>query len=259
MSGALRVRILGCGGSGGVPMVGNIWGDCDPAEPRNRRRRAAILLETESTTVLIDTGPEMREQLIDAQVGRMDAVVYTHAHADHAHGIDDLRQVNWMTNKPLPIYADPINLDQLLERFDYCFKPQDRPDWFPRPCLVPNLITGPFSIGDIEFIPFHQEHGRFPSLGFRIGNFAYSTDVVHLDDKAWSILEGVDTWIVDATRIEPHPVHAHLDLALSWIERLKPRRAYLTHMNHTMDYRSLMATLPPGVEPAYDGLVLEMA
>lgn len=250
-----KVTILGCGGSSGVPLIGNSWGTCDPNEPRNRRRRPSILLTgDDGTQVLVDTGPDMRDQLIGARVTRLDAVVYTHAHADHVHGIDDLRSINWMTGRPVPCWGDAATLDDLRQRFAYCFAPPRVPGHYTNPALEAHLIDGPFRIGDLSFTAFEQRHGRRPSLGLRVGDFAYSTDVVELDERAFAILEGVDTWVVDATRLTPHTAHAHLDLTLEWIARVRPRRAYLTHMNHEMDYRRLLAMLPAGVEPAYDGL-----
>ncbi|HYC04789.1 MAG TPA: MBL fold metallo-hydrolase [Azospirillaceae bacterium] len=254
---ALRVTVLGCGGSGGVPLIGDVWGACDRTNPKNRRRRCSILLQRDGTNVLVDTGPDLREQLISTPVQHLDGVVFTHEHADHTHGIDDLRAMNWLMQRPIDCWADRTTLDILLSRFDYCFaEPVHR---FQRPELVAHEITGPFGIGAIELVPFRQEHGRLPSLGFRIGRFAYSTDAVHLDEQAFATLDGVDTWIVDCTRETPHPVHAHLELTLQWIERVRPRHAILTHMNHTLDYETLKAKLPPGVEPGYDGMVLEIA
>lgn len=254
----LRVTILGCGGSGGVPLVGNVWGNADPTEPRNRRRRPSILVQNRDTTILVDTGPDMREQLNDAGVKRLDGVLYTHAHADHAHGIDDLRAVNWLQHAPVQLYGDPKTMDILTRRFDYCFAAAEvKPPFFPRPVLIPNVINGPLTIGSIEILSFVQDHGFSESLGFRFGPVGYSTDVVNLSDEAFDILAGVDTWIVDCVRVEPpHPVHAHWEITRRWIERLRPRRAILTHMNQSMDYASLRAMLPPGVEPGYDGMVL---
>jgi len=253
----MRVTVLGCGGSGGVPLIGNRWGDCDPAEPRNRRTRCSILVEKGETSVLVDTSPDLRTQMLACGVQRVDAVLYTHAHADHANGIDDLRGVNWIMHRPLDVWADPATLEQIRTRFDYCFAPHTG-GFFARPALVANEIEGPFAVGDVDVVPYEQDHGYSASLGFRFGRFAYSTDVVRMDDAAFALLDGVDTWIVDATRLTPHPVHAHLDLTLEWIARLRPRRAVLTHMNHTMDYRTLVGSLPDGVEPAYDGMVLEV-
>lgn len=250
-----KITILGCGSSSGVPLIGNIWGACDPSEPRNRRRRSSILVSgDEGGQILIDSGPDMREQLIDARIKGLDAVVYTHAHADHIHGIDDLRSVNWLTGRPVLCYANQATLDDITTRFAYCFAAPKGPHFYTQPALETRLIDGPFQVGEVPFIPFLQQHGRLPSLGFRIGDFAYSTDVVGLDETAFAVLDGVRTWVVDATRHTPHPAHAHLEMTLGWIERLRPERAYLTHMNDSMDYRGLLAMLPAGVEPAYDGL-----
>lgn len=254
----MRVTILGCGGSSGVPLIGNVWGDCDPDEPRNRRTRPSILVQEGDTTVLVDTSPDLREQLLRARVTRIDAVLFTHAHADHTHGIDDLRAMNWLMRAPIDVWADAGTMASLDSRFGYCFKPQNHRDSFVRPVLTPHIIAGPFSVGPITVSPFAQDHGYAPSLGFRFGPLAYSTDVVSLDEAAFAALDGVDTWIVDCVRLEPpHPVHAHWPITRSWIERVRPRRAILTHMNHTMDYRTLLETLPPGVEPGHDGLVVE--
>ena len=253
----MKVTILGCGGSLGVPMVGNNWGTVDPSNPKNRRRRPAILVEQGATTILVDTPTDLRNQLLDAEVERIDAVLYTHSHADHIHGIDDLRPMTWGRGA-LKGYADAATLAHLARGFPYAVGNVEMERDIYRPILTIEVIDGPLTIGDLRVIPFVQDHGFLQSLGFRFGDFAYSTDVVDLSDDAFAALAGIDTWIVDATREEPHPSHAHLDRALGWIERLKPARAYLTHMNHTMDYDRLMQKLPPGVEPAYDGLVIEL-
>lgn len=254
----MRVTILGCGGSYGVPMIGNNWGNCDPANPKNRRRRPSILVEDGATRILVDTSPDLREQLLSAGVVHLDAVVYTHGHADHTHGIDDLRALNILMGAPIPVYADAGTLASLRKRFDYCFQPLKAGLGYYKPTLVPHVIEGLFVVGRTEIVPFVQDHGYMTSLGFRFGRFAYSTDVVNLDETAFAALEGVEVWVVDAVREVPHPVHAHLARTLGWIERLRPARAYLTHMNHTMDYDTLMRKLPPGVEPAYDGLVIDI-
>jgi len=255
----MRVTILGCGGSSGVPLIGNVWGQADPANPRNRRRRPSILVENASTSILVDTGPDLREQLVDRGSQHLDAVLYTHAHADHAHGIDDLRAINWLTGKPLDVHADADALAILTHRFDYCFAPlPPGGNIYARPALTPCIINGPFRVGSIDVIPFAQDHGFSNSLGFRFGRIAYSTDVVRLSDEAFEVLEGVETWVVDCVRLEPpHPVHAHWEITRGWIERLRPKRAILTHMNHMMDYDTLCRLLPDGVEPAYDGMVIE--
>ena len=241
----------------GVPMVGGVWGACDPAEPRNRRRRPSILVETDSVSVLVDTTPDLRHQLLDAGVSRIDAVLYTHEHADHLHGIDDLRPLTFVQKAPIPAFASPAVLKELEIRFGYAVASVQMDRWLYNAILVPRPIDGPFTIGDLMVEPFEQAHGNTVSFGFRFGDCAYSTDASALDDAAFAALEGVDTWLVDATREEPHPSHAHLARTLEWVERVKPRQTYLTHMNHTMDYRSLCAKLPPGVAPAYDGLVLK--
>ncbi len=252
----VKVTVLGCGGSLGVPMVGNVWGNCDPAEPRNRRRRPCILVETRATSVLVDTPPDLREGLLAAQVTRLDAVLYTHAHADHVHGIDDLRGLTFKTRQAIPGYCDAVTLGEIERRFGYAVSSVEMERKLYQPLMRPVLIDGAFRVGDLDIQPFVQDHGTCPSLGFRFGRFAYSTDAVALDEAAFAALEGIDVWLVDATREEPHPTHAHLARTLEWIARVRPRRAILTHMNHTMDYRRLLQILPAHVEPAYDGMVI---
>ena len=258
----MRVTILGCGGSSGVPIIGNDWGSCDPSNPKNRRTRPSILVADGPTAILVDTSPDLRQQLLAADVRSLDAVLYTHAHADHTHGIDDLRAVSWLTGRPLDVYLDAPTLAVLQTRFEYCFTTAEAAHAFHRPALVPHLIEGslePFRVGGIDIVPFDQDHGASHTLGFRFGGrIAYSTDVKHLDESAFAVLAGVEVWIVSSLREEPHSAHAHLDLTLSWIERVRPGRAYLTHMNYHMDYDRLRRSLPPGVEPAYDGLVIEI-
>ena len=257
----MRVTVLGAGSSSGVPIIGGDWGACDPDEARNRRRRASILIECGKAAILVDSSPDCRQQLLDAEVQRLDAIVYTHAHADHSHGIDDLRWINVAMDAPLPAYGDAKTLKTLGNRFGYAFEPlkrfEGRPPNYYKPVLTPNEITGPFTIAGVAVTPFEQDHGFSTTLGLRIGDFAYSTDVVGLDEAAFWALNGIDTWIVDAYRHQPHPTHAHLDLTLSWIERVRPGRAIICHMGAEMDYQTLRRDLPPGVEPAYDGMVIE--
>lgn len=250
----MKITVLGCGSSGGVPLIGNEWGACDPMEPRNRRKRVSILVEDVGETILVDASPDMRQQLLDCDLKTLSAVLFTHSHADHCHGIDDLRGINWLTKKPVAIYADPITMQELQYRFAYVFQPAKH---FNKPGIQSHIIDGPFSIGNLSIRPFMQNHGSVHSLGFRFGDFAYSTDVKELDENAFEVLKGVKIWIVDAVREEPHHTHAHLSQTLEWIARVQPERAYLTHMNHMMDYATLMEKLPPGVWPAYDGLVIE--
>jgi len=254
----IEVTVLGCGGSLGVPMSGDRWGDCDPNEPRNRRRRASILVRSATTAVLVDAGPDLREQLNEFRIRKLDAVVFTHAHADHVHGIDDLRPITF-DQGAIPAYAEERTRADLDDRFAYAVDSRDVDRGLYRPILSMRRIDGPFTIGDIPFVPFTQDHGFLPSTGYRIGDFAYSTDVVALDDAAFEALAGVRSWIVDATREAPHPSHAHLSRTLEWIDRLGPERAWLTHMNHTMDYATLCRRLPDHIRPAHDGLTVPVS
>ena len=253
----MKITVLGCGSSGGVPLIGNDWGACDPAEPRNRRTRVSILVEQGDTVLLVDTSPDMRQQLLDAGVKKISAVLYTHAHADHSHGIDDMRSVNWLMQKPIPVYADDATLQELQAKFGYAFGGTRVPGHFYKPWLLPNRIEGPFDVGGIKIAPFRQDHGYGHSLGFRFGDFAYSTDAHHLDEAAFAALQGVRHWLVDCVRELPHPTHSHLAQTLAWIERVRPERAVLTHMSQALDYAALAAKLPAGVAPAYDGMILE--
>jgi len=253
----MRVTMLGCGGSFGVPLIGGHWGACDPANPKNRRRRVSILVEEGGTTLLVDTGPDMREQLLDAGVTKVDAVLYTHAHADHSHGLNDLRALAYHMGRPIDIYGSQATLDDLTKSFAYAFR-TDAHAVYKR-IVVAHRIDGPLRLGAIDVVPFEQDHGfGFKTLGFRFGAMAYSTDVAELDEAAFMALEGVETWIVDCLRYEPHPTHSHFERTMGWIERVRPKRAVLTHMNQALDYEELRGRCPPGVEPGYDGLVIEL-
>lgn len=251
----MKVTILGCGASSGVPWIGNDWGDCDPNEPRNRRTRSSIIVESETTRLLIDTSPDLRRQLLDNDIGDFDAVLYTHAHADHAHGIDDVRVLYRYHGKVYPVYASPETFATLKKNFSYAF---DSSQPLYPPFFDCHEITGPFRIGDIDIVPFDQNHGDVTTTGFSFGPVAYSTDLVAISDTGIEALANVDTWIVQALRPKPHPTHAHLDMALSWIDEIKPRRAILTHMTVFMDYATLVKHLPAGVEPAHDGMIIEV-
>lgn len=250
--------MLGCGASTGVPAIGPDWGRCDPADRRNRRRRASVLVEVGPVAILIDTSPDLREQLIDARVRRLDAVVMTHAHADHLHGIDDLRGLNRLMGQTIPLWADAATLAEIRRRFGYVLEPVSGSGRYDKPTLAPHEISGRFAIGDVDIVPFVQDHGFNTTLGLRIGPMAYSTDVTALNDDAFAAIAGVELWIVDCMRRAPHPTHSHLEQTLAWIARVSPRRAVLTHMDHTLDYRELSAELPVGVEPGQDGLVIEL-
>jgi phosphoribosyl 1,2-cyclic phosphate phosphodiesterase len=261
-----RFTILGCGSSGGVPRIGSMWGACDPANPRNRRRRCAALMERIEkggrTTALIDTPPDIREQLLDIRLTAVDAVLYTHDHADHTHGIDDLRMLAYAMKRRVDCYFDAATLRSLEGRFGYCFKTPEGSTYPPILTSHEIVAARPFSIdgkgGTMEVLPLLQEHGDIKSLGFRIGGLAYSPDVSDLPAETVPLLEGLDVWIVDALRYTPHFTHFHVKRALEWIERLRPRRAVLTHMTGELDYDALKRDLPAGVEPGYDGMVIEL-
>ncbi len=258
----MRVSVLGCGASGGVPLIGNDWGECDPAEPRNRRLRSSILIESGATAVLVDASPDCRAQLLAAGVDHLDAVVFTHAHADHVHGIDDLRWVNVAMGRAIPVYGSAETLARIESGFGYAFSPPDPAAGgsFYKPCLEPRPFEGvtPFTIGDLEFRPIRQDHGFSESYGFRIGDFAYDVDVVRLDERALDALRGVRHWIVGCLGRRPHPTHAHLERVLEWTDALRPGQAWLSHMSVQLDYRTLLAELPETVRPAHDGLRIEI-
>ncbi len=252
----IEVTILGCGSSGGVPLIGNIWGPCDPNDRRNIRRRVSILVKKNNKTFLVDTSPDLRMQMIDANIKDVDAVLYTHSHADHVHGIDDLRAFCWQRkdNKPLPIYSDKYTIDQITRRFDYAFENKYGP---AVPSLVANTIgIGSNTIQGINVEAIRQIHGKGFSLGYRFDNIAYSTDVNNLPDESMKKLENLDLWIVDCVRYEPHYSHSHFDQTMSWINKLKPKKAILTHMGHWLDYNELNSKCPQNVEPGIDGMVI---
>ena len=261
----LSIRILGCGSSGGVPRLGGHWGDCDPTNPKNARTRCSALLTRTSpkgeTRVLIDTSPDMRAQLLAADVGTLDAVIYTHGHADHVHGLDDIRMVVFNLRKRLPVWADAETSAQLRARFDYAFE-QPEGSSYPPICDL-NTLDGDVTIegagGPITLTPLTVEHGNINALGFRVGNLAYLPDVSDIPAEAWDKLANLDLWIVDALRRDPHPTHAHLSKTLGWIEQLAPKRAVLTNMHIDLDYQTVDDETPDHILPAYDGLTLTLA
>jgi phosphoribosyl 1,2-cyclic phosphate phosphodiesterase len=263
----LTFTILGCGSSGGVPRPALGWGDCNPANPKNRRRRTSLLVERRNgasvTRVLVDTSPDLREQLMDAEVDWLDAVLFTHEHADHTHGIDDLRGLFIHRRKRVPVYLDDRTSQLMHQRFGYCFEQPPGSD-YPPILRANRLAPGePVPVdgegGRITALPILQEHGDIPSLGFRFGALAYSCDLSGLPPESVPALAGLDVWIVDALRYKPHPSHFSVDETLAWIERLKPRRAILTNLHSDLDYDELRRRLPAHVEPAYDGLCIKMA
>ena len=259
----LRFTILGCGSSGGVPRLGGHWGACDPNNPKNIRRRCSLLVEKIEgeavTRVLVDTSPDLRQQLLDAGVGNLDGVVYTHEHADHVHGLDDLRMIVFNQRRRLPVWADGKTSDNLISRFGYAFiQPEGSP--YP-PILDLKPLKGPISVdgaaGPVEFQPFEVDHGSIDALGFRIGPLVYLPDVKEMSDEGWAALDGAQCWIVDALRREPHPTHSHLDQTLAWIEQSGVPSAVLTNMHIDLDYQTVLDETPGNVTLAYDGRRLE--
>jgi phosphoribosyl 1,2-cyclic phosphate phosphodiesterase len=261
----MRVTLLGTGGSAGVPMIGGAdghgdWGVCDPAEPRNRRTRTAIAIDGGAGEVLlVDTPPDLREQMLTCGIARVGAVVFTHAHADHITGLDDVRILNRVIGRPLDAYGTGATLRELDQRFGYAFRPWQPPNFF-RPVLVPREVAPDATIAVAGLLVqlFDQDHGFTRSLGLRVGGFGYSTDAVDLDAAALAALGGVDTWVVGCFQRAEHRTHAWLDRVLGWVRALRPRRTVLTHMGTDMDWGWLQANLPAGVEPGHDGQVLEI-
>jgi phosphoribosyl 1,2-cyclic phosphate phosphodiesterase len=254
----MKAVILGCGAAGGVPSISRGWGQCDPDNPRNRRRRPSIMVESAATRILVDTSPDCREQLLAAGVRRLDAVLYTHDHADHLHGIDDLREVNRAMEAPLDIYAEAGVVAAIRARFPYVAGSVGEGQSIYKPMLHFHDLAGPFAVGGIPIVPFDQNHGYCRTTGYRFGDLAYSTDAVELPEAAFAVLAGIDTWIVGCLTLAPHPTHAHLDKVLDWVARIRPRRTILTHMTASLDYEALKARLPDGVEPGFDGQVVSV-
>ena len=264
--GTRRFTILGCGSSPGVPRIGNDWGNCDPTNPKNRRRRASLLVEqfgeNGKTTIVVDTGPDFREQMLSAGVDSADAVIFTHSHADHIHGIDDLRSFVINRRERVQVWVDERTSIKLHESFGYCFQTPEGSSY--PPILEENRITAgeKFSItgqgGNIDILPFDQPHGNIDSLGFRFDDLAYCSDVSRLDERALPHLENLDCWIVDALQYREHPSHFSLQQTLEWINKLKPKRAVLTHMHTPLDYETVRSETPDHVDPAFDGMVIEL-
>ena len=256
----LSFTILGCGSSGGVPRLGGNWGDCDPTNRKNERSRCSLLVQLNSmhgtTKVLIDTSPDMRSQLLKANVGKLDGVVYTHEHADHVHGIDDLRMIFFNMRQRINVWADAKTQKQLLQKFGYTFVQADGSPY--PPILEMSTIEGQFSIqgegGEIVFHPFEVKHGTITSLGFRINDVTYIPDISEMNDDAWGQISKTKIWILDALRRTPHQSHTHLSQSLEWIKKSGVKKGILTNMHIDMDYETLKNELPENVEPAYDGM-----
>ncbi|MEM6535337.1 MAG: MBL fold metallo-hydrolase [Pseudomonadota bacterium] len=269
MTRRMRLTLLGTGSSGGVPRVGNDWGACDPAEPKNRRMRCSALLDTwqsadpdQRTRILIDTSPDFREQALAHNIQHLDAILFTHDHADQTHGIDDVRALAIRARKQIPAYLDAPTRASLLPKFRYCF--EGFGGYPPIVDLQPDLtdfqaITISGGGGSAEILPLPQRHGRIKSLGFRVGGLAYCNDVDGLGEDTLNALHGLDLLVMDALRYRPHPSHAHVDLALEWIAALAPKRAVLTNLHVDLDYQTLRRELPDNVEPAFDGWSAELA
>jgi len=264
---SIMATILGCGSSGGVPRIGGEWGACDPANARNRRRRCSLLIEGRTgdsppTRIVVDTGCDLREQLLSANVDRVDAVLYTHEHADHTHGIDDLRVLALNNRKRVEVYFSHEAGQRIVSAFSYCFTAPPG-SGYP-PILNQNLmvagqrltVTGPG--GDIDVLPFRQEHGDISSLGFRIGNFAYSCDLSGIPPESEEAVSGLGVWVLDALRPAPHPSHLSLPEALAAIETFKPREAALTNLHIDLDYELTESVTPRHVHPAFDGMRVDV-
>jgi phosphoribosyl 1,2-cyclic phosphate phosphodiesterase len=261
----LAFTILGCGSSGGVPRPGTGWGACDPNNPKNRRRRCSLLVERKGnagvTRILIDTGPDLREQLIDADVTWLDAVLYSHEHADHTHGIDDLRGLFLKNRRRVDAYADDPTTRMMMTRFAYCFVQPPGSEYPPIVRMHAMKAGEPLTIdgkgGPIEALPFLMDHGDIQALGFRFGDVAYSSDLHDLPEASIPAVSGLDVWIVDALRYHPHPSHFSVADAVRWIDRVQPKRAILTNMHTDLDYETLAVQVPGNVVPAYDGMRFE--
>ncbi len=257
----MHVTILGSGPSGGTPLIGCECAVCKSNNPKNKRRRSSILIEKNETKILIDTSPDLRQQALDNDIKAVDAIFYSHAHADHTHGIDEVRAFNYNADAPIETYLLQKTFDELSGRFPYAFKPKNEAYGWYKPCLVPHMIAhgDVVEIGGIVVQAFSQIHGSAgETLGFRIGDFVYSTDLNELPEESFDIITGAKIWVIGCLQREPAPTHAHLELALEWINRIKPQQAILTHMGHDFEYEALLEELPNNVVPAYDNMVVKI-
>lgn len=252
----MKITILGCGGAGGVPSIARGWGLCDPENPRNRRLRSSVWMQVDGVSILIDPGPDVRQQILTHQIEKIDAILVTHAHFDHCHGLGELREMNLKMRAPIPVFAAPEVIEELIKSFGYCFEEIENEEKFFKPKLIPHVVSGPFEALGVGVIPIRQDHGMSISWGFRIGGFAYCPDVVRLDETARAQLQDLDLWVVDCYTDKPHPTHIHFPGVLEWVVDLNPKRTVLTAMGHTIDYQQTKAACPAGVEPGYDGMVI---
>ncbi len=255
----MKVTILGCGTSGGAPFINGFWGECNPENPKNSRFRASICLEHNNKTIVVDCSPDLRHQILRAGIKDIDAVLLTHAHADHCHGLNDLCLMSRFKKKEIPLYGDKTTLDQVQAAFGYAFPKEGNEDFY-KPFVTANIIDeSPFELQGLTIQHFEQDHGFSKSRTFRIGKFAYSTDVKTLTKDQLDSLKGLDVWVVDCLRQDPHATHSHLAQTLEWIDYVKPKRAILTHMSVELDYDAVMKTTPDHIEPAYDGMIFDVA
>lgn len=257
----MRATLLGSGSSAGVPEVGCECGVCTSGDPKNNRTRASLLIEINGKNILVDTSPDLRQQALRERIGRVDAVLFTHDHADHTGGLDDMRAFNVRADREIPVYGNELTLGLLGQRYGYAFLPRPERAWY-RPCLVPHILPDEpafaFDVLGEQVRAFQQVHGKIMTFGYRVGNFAYSTDVDQLPEAAFEALVGTEVWIVDCLRYSDSYTHSNLERTLGWIERVKPRMAILTHMAHDFDYATLSDRLPAGVVAGYDGIMVEL-
>lgn len=257
----MRVTVLGCGSSTGTPSVEAGWGKCDPNNPKNRRTRPSILVETDNAAILVDTAPDLREQLLRHDIKHLDAVVYTHAHADHLHGIDDLRGINRCMNAAIPAFADAHTLQQIQNRFPYVLEPlAPEATMYYKSTLIPHEFGHgeTFDVAGQSVTAIEQDHAYMNTFGLRFGDFAYSTDLIAMHEDGFDILQGVKVWMLGTFTDKPHPTHLDVGRALEWCERVKPERVYLTHLSFGLDYETLQNSLPDNVFVAYDGMVIDI-
>ena len=255
----IEVTILGCGSSSGVPAIGNEWGNCNPKNPKNIRLRSSILIKINNQIILVDATPDLRQQLLNANVRHLDAILITHCHADHINGIDDFSFLNVIMKKDINLYATKQVIETIKERFSYVFEklsPKAN-GFYYKPCLIPIEINGNFKVNDLSILSFQQNHGFSETTGFRIGNFAYCTDVTEFEKPVFEKLRNLDLWIIDCFRFEPHKSHAHFEKVMSWVDNLKPKKVILTHMNNEIDYDYISKQLPRNCFAGYDGLIVK--
>ena len=258
----MRITVLGSGSSAGTPSVEAGWGKCDPNNPKNRRTRPSILVEDQDNRILVDTSPDLREQLLRHDIKHLDGVIYTHAHSDHLHGIDDLRGINRLMNASIPMYADGATLKSIQKRFSYVLEPL-APDAeiYYKSTMVPHEFTHgqTFEAGGLSVRAIEQDHAYMNTYGLRFGDFAYSTDLIAMHEEGFEMLEGIKVWMLGTFTQGEHPTHLGVEQALEWIERIKPERAYLTHLSFHLDYEKLQCRLPDNVYVCYDGMVIDVS